>query len=87
MHQLTGDFYTVGEVLGHTLADIGVSLGLSMNLEEVTARYVDVRLEWKKEVLDAYHDAVGKTEPPKAEKAEPKKAKGKAKKKSSDLEL
>jgi hypothetical protein len=31
MHQLTDDFYTVGEVLGHTLAGIGVSLGLSMN--------------------------------------------------------
>ena len=41
---------------------------------------------WK-EVLDAYHDAVGKTEPPKAKEAEPKKTKGKAKKKSSDLEL
>ena len=38
MHQLTGDFYTVGEVLGHTLAGIGVSLGLSMNFEAVTAR-------------------------------------------------
>lgn len=49
MHQLTGDFYTVGEVLGHTLAGIGVSLGLSMNFEAVTARYVDVRLERKKE--------------------------------------
>ena len=34
-----------------------------------------------------FHDAVGKTEPKKTEKAEPKKAKGKAKKKSSDLEL
>ena len=40
MHQLTGDFYTVGEVLGHTLAGIGASLGLSMNFEAVTARYV-----------------------------------------------
>lgn len=48
MHQLTGDFYTVGEVLGHTLAGIGASLGLSMNFEAVTARYVDVRLERKK---------------------------------------
>ena len=48
MHQLTGDFYTVGKVLGHTLAGIGVSLGLSMNFEAVTARYVDVRLERKK---------------------------------------
>lgn len=26
MHQLTGDFCTVGEVFGHTLTDIGVSL-------------------------------------------------------------
>lgn len=58
MHQLTGDFYTVGEVLGHTLAGIGASLGMSMNFEAVTARYVDVRLERKKEVLDAYHAAV-----------------------------
>ncbi len=44
-----------------------------------------MRLERTKEVLDAYHVAVGKTEPPKAEKAKPKKAKGKAKKTSSDL--
>lgn len=65
----------------------GVSLGLSMNFEAVTARYVDVRLERKKEVLDAYHDAVGKADPPKAKEAEPKKAKGRAKKKSTDLEL
>lgn len=56
----------MGEVLGHTLAGIGVSLGLSMNFESVTARYVDVQLERKKEVLDAYHDAVGKAEPKKA---------------------
>ena len=87
MHQLTGDFYTVGEILGHTLAGIGVSLGLSMNFEAVTARYVDVRLERKKEVLDAYHGAVKQADPAKAEKAEPKKAKSAAKKKSSDLEL
>ena len=70
-----------------TLAGIGVSLGLSMNFEAVTARYVDVRLERKKEVLDAYHGAVKQSDPAKAEKAEPKKAKSAAKKKSSDLEL
>ncbi|MDR2783139.1 MAG: tyrosine-type recombinase/integrase [Treponema sp.] len=79
MHQLTGDFYTVGEILGHTLAGIGASLGLSMNFEAVTARYVDVRLERKKEVLDLYHaavhSAVGQTEK-RADKAEPKKRKG-----------
>ena len=83
MHQLTGDFYTVGEVLGHTLAGIGVSLGLSMNFEAVTARYVDVRLERKKEVLDAYHKAVhpdATIKPAQKEKAAPtpeKKKKGK----------
>lgn len=47
MHQLTGDFYTVGEILGHTLKGIGMSLGISTNLEAVTAQYVDVRLERK----------------------------------------
>lgn len=85
MHQLTGDFYNVGEVLGHTLAGIGVSLGLSKNFEAVTARYVDVRLERKKEVLDAYHGAVKQADP--AKEAEPKKAKSAAKKKSSEIEL
>ncbi len=58
MHEITGDFYTVGEILGHTLGGISASLGMSMNYEAVTARYVDVRLEKKKEVLDAYHEAV-----------------------------
>ena len=87
MHQLTGDFYTVGEVLGHTLAGIGVSLGLSMNFEAVTARYVDVRLERKKEVLDAYHGAVGKADPPKGKEAEPQKGKRSPKKKSSEIDL
>ena len=42
MHQLTGDFYTVGEILGHTLKGIGISLGISTNLEAVTAQYVCV---------------------------------------------
>lgn len=58
MHQLTGDFYTVGEILGHTLKGIGMSLGISSNLEAVTAQYVDVRLERKKFVLEKYHRAV-----------------------------
>lgn len=84
MHQLTGDFYTVGEVLGHTLAGIGASLGLSMNFEAVTARYVDVRLERKKEVLDSYHSAV-KAADTKTETS--KDATKPQKKKSSEIEL
>jgi integrase len=58
MHQMTGDFYTVSQILGHTLKGIGLQLGISGNLDSVTAQYVDVRLERKKEVLSAYHDAV-----------------------------
>jgi integrase len=80
MHQLTGDFYTVGEILGHTLKGIGMSLGISTNLEAVTARYVDVRLERKNEVLGAYHKAI---HPAKDEATKPKTEK----KKSHDMEL
>ena len=58
MHQLTGDFYTVGQILGHSLKGIGIQLNLSTNLEAVTAQYVDVRLERKLVVLDTYHQAV-----------------------------
>jgi hypothetical protein len=38
-----------------------MSLGISTNLEAVTARYVDVRLERKKDVLNIYHKAVHDT--------------------------
>ena len=55
MHELTGDFYTVGQILGHSLKGIGIQLGISNNLESVTAQYVDVRLDRKTFVLNAYH--------------------------------
>lgn len=58
MHQLTGDFYTVGQILGHSLKSIGIQLQLSTNLEAVTAQYVNVRLDRKLVVLDTYHKAV-----------------------------
>ena len=58
MHQLTGDFFTVGMILGHSLKGAGIQLGISNNLDTVTAQYVDVRLERKKEVLDIYHNAL-----------------------------
>jgi len=83
MHQLTGDFYTVGEILGHTLKGIGMSLGISTNLDAVTARYVDVRLERKKEVLDTYHKAVHNTDKSAKTEKQPKTPK----KKSSDIDL
>jgi len=42
MHQLTEDFYSVGETLGHSLKGIGLTLGISISLDSVTARYIDV---------------------------------------------
>jgi hypothetical protein len=72
MHQLTGDFYTTGEVLGHTLAGIGASLGLSMNFEALTARYVDVRLERKRKCLTS-------TTPPSTRRAGRRKRKRRSK--------
>lgn len=58
MHELTGDFYTVAQILGHSLKGVGMQLGISGSLDSVTARYVDVRMERKKIVLDAYHNAL-----------------------------
>ena len=83
MHQLTGDFYTVGEILGHTLKGIGMSLGISTNLEAVMAQYVNVRLERKRAVLETYHKALHPQKPTPDKGSEPKKAK----KKSSEIEL
>lgn len=77
MHQLTGDFYTVGMILGHSLKGIGIQLGISTNLEAVTAQYIDVRLDRKQTVLDAYHNALypnrAKKEPSQQEKTQKKK--------------
>ena len=74
MHMLTGDFYTVGEILGHTLKGIGLSLGISTNFDAVTAQYVDVRMERKQAVLETYHQKSF----PKQEEPEPKPKKKKA---------
>lgn len=37
---------------------MGIQLGISTNMEVMTAGYVDVRLERKQIVLDAYHNAL-----------------------------
>ena len=58
MHELTGDFYTVGEILGHTLKGIGMTLGLGANLDAVTSQYVDVRQQRKLDVLQIYHKRI-----------------------------
>ena len=78
MHQLTGDFYTVGEILGHTLKGIGMSLGISTNLEAVTAQYVNVRLERKKLSLKPTTKPCTRRSPRRIKAASRKKPKRKA---------
>lgn len=58
MHELTGDFFTVGEILGHSMKGIGIQLDLGGNLDATTAQYIDIRLERKQYVLNVYHSAV-----------------------------
>jgi len=58
MHELTGDFYTVGKILGHSLKGVGIQLGISTSLEATTAQYVDVRIDRKAVVLNTYHNAI-----------------------------
>lgn len=58
MHLLTGDFYTVAAVLGHSLRGIGGQLRISGNLEATTERYIDVQLDSLSRVLAAYHKTI-----------------------------
>lgn len=87
MHQLTGDFYTVGEILGHTLKGIGMALGISTNFDAVTAQYVDVRLDRKKTVLEIYHKALHPQKETAAAEKPASAAKKTGRKKSSEMEL
>jgi len=58
IHELTGDFYTVSQILGHSLKGVGIQLNMQGGMESVTERYVSVRLDRKREVLTLYHNAV-----------------------------
>lgn len=65
---------------------LGISLGISTNLEAVTAQYVDVRLERKQSVLQTYHKALQPKTTVTGKEAGQETSK-KAKKKSSEMEL
>jgi len=58
IHELTGDFFTVGDILGHSFGGISSSLGIGSGFESVTTRYVNVRMETKKMVLEKYHNEI-----------------------------
>nr|WP_326184695.1 site-specific integrase [uncultured Oscillibacter sp.] len=58
MHQLTGDFFTIAQILGHSIKGIGNQLDIPVALGAVTAQYIGERTERKELVLSIYHNAV-----------------------------
>lgn len=85
--QFTDYRFFVGEISEHTLKGIGMSLGISANLEVVTAQYIDVRIERKKTLLETYHKALQLQKPDTGKEKGSKEAVPKVKKKSSEMEL
>ena len=58
MYNLTGDFYAVSQILGHSVDDFAQQMGVNLNINTVTTRYVQVQEQRKLNVLTAYHRAV-----------------------------
>lgn len=58
MYNLTGDFYAVSQILGHSVDDFAQQMGVNLNINTVTTRYVQVQEQRKLSVLTAYHQAV-----------------------------
>ncbi len=62
MYNLTGDFYAVSQILGHSVDDFAQQMGVNLNINTVTTRYVQVQELRKLNVLTAYHQAVFATQ-------------------------
>lgn len=58
MYNLTGDFYAVSQILGHSVDDFSQQMGVNLKINTVTIRYVQVQEQRKLSVLTAYHQAV-----------------------------
>lgn len=58
MYNLTGDFYAVSQILGHSVDDFSQQMGVNLKINTVTTRYVQVQEQRKLSVLTAYHQAV-----------------------------
>ena len=58
MYNLTGDFYAVSQILGHSVDDFSQQMGVNLKINTVTSRYVQVQEQRKLSVLTAYHQAV-----------------------------
>ena len=58
MYNLTGDFYAVSQILGHSVDDFSQQMGVNLKINTVTTRYVQVQEQRKLSVLTAYHQEV-----------------------------
>ena len=59
MYNLTGDFYAVSQILGHSVDDfLNQQMGVNLKINTVTTRYVQYRSSANSSVLTAYHQAV-----------------------------
>ena len=58
MYNLTGDFYAVSQILGHSVDDFSQQMGVNLKINTVTTRYVQVQEQRKLSVLTAYHQAI-----------------------------
>ena len=58
MYNLTGDFYAVSQILGHSVDDFAQQMGVNLKINTVTTRYVQVQEQRKLNVLTAYHQSV-----------------------------
>ena len=70
MYDITGDFVTVGEILGHTLKGMDNSSDISVKGSLVTKRYISVRSDRKLMILEAYHNQIQPPIEKELEKAE-----------------
>ncbi len=58
MHELTGDYLTIGAILGHSLKGIISALNFPESIPEITSKYITLGDQRKKQMLEMYHQAV-----------------------------
>lgn len=58
MHELTGDYLTIGAILGRSFKGITVALDIPVCVPEITSQYITLKDSRKQYVLEAYHKAV-----------------------------
>lgn len=58
IHVLTGDFFTISQILGHSISSTADMLNLGTDVQCVTDQYISSGVDRKLEVLTRYHQEV-----------------------------